>query len=109
MAGLDWTWQGMGGHDMASQGMQGVAHMVGSDHSYESSVHLDLQLSSSVKLPSPASECLYGTVQRSSLSRIVQPFSQDWQSCQFSFSSNVILGIVSTKSCNDSMIEELSP
>ena len=39
MAGLDRTWQGMAGHDMASQGMQGVAHMAGSDHSYESSLH----------------------------------------------------------------------
>ena len=31
MAGLDRTWQGMTGHDMALQGMQGVAHMAGSD------------------------------------------------------------------------------
>ena len=37
MAGLNRTWQGMAGHDMALQGMQGVAHMAGSDHSYESS------------------------------------------------------------------------
>ena len=37
MAGLDRTWQGMAGHDMASQGMQGVAHMAGSYHSFESS------------------------------------------------------------------------
>ena len=27
----------MAGHEMALQGMQGVAHMAGSDHSYESS------------------------------------------------------------------------
>ena len=40
MAGLNRTWQGMAGDDMASQGMQGVAHMVGSDHSYESSFSL---------------------------------------------------------------------
>ena len=40
MPGLDRTWQGMVGHDMASQGMQGVAHMAGSDHSYESSLFL---------------------------------------------------------------------
>ena len=32
MGGLDRTWQGRAGHDMASQGMQGVAHMAGSDH-----------------------------------------------------------------------------
>ena len=38
MAGLNRTWQGMAGHDMALQGMQGVAHMAGSDHSYESSL-----------------------------------------------------------------------
>ena len=37
MAGLNRTWQGMLGHDMVLQGMQGVAHMAGSDHSYESS------------------------------------------------------------------------
>ena len=37
MAGLDRPWQGLAGHDMALQGMQGVAHMAGSDHSYESS------------------------------------------------------------------------
>ena len=37
MAGLKRTRQGMAGHDMALQGMQDVAHMAGSDHSYESS------------------------------------------------------------------------
>ena len=42
MAGLDRTWQGMAGHDMASQGMQGVAYMAGSDHSYESSWSKDV-------------------------------------------------------------------
>ena len=42
MAGLNRTWQGMVGHDMALQGMQGVGHMAGSDHSYESSLYLAL-------------------------------------------------------------------
>ena len=37
MAGLNRTRQGMAGNEMALQGMMGVAHMAGSDHSYESS------------------------------------------------------------------------
>ena len=34
------AWHGMVGHDMALQGMQGMAHMAGSYHSYESSFSL---------------------------------------------------------------------
>ena len=37
MAGHGRAWQGRAGHDVALQGMQGVAHMAGSYHSYESS------------------------------------------------------------------------